>query len=60
MESGDENTGWSVVEQDWGVGGVTYPPLEQEGQRTERGWVGVVSYPPDHSPTMGWDAGAHT
>ena len=52
--------GWLCgAEQDWGVGG-DLSTRAWGTENRERGWVVVVSYPPDHRPTMGWDAGAHT
>ena len=44
----------------WGVGGWPIHSSMRDREQRERGWVVVVSYPPDHRPTMGWDAGAHT
>ena len=40
MESGDENTGWSVVEQDWGVGGwPIHHSSRRDREQREDGWV---------------------
>ena len=40
MESGDENTGWSVAEQDWGVGGwPIHHWSRRDREQREDGWV---------------------